>query len=213
MISDCWHSFVFCFCFSSITNVTTDKMAGNLSLVQDVQKRWRAEFNAVPPSRLTITKLFATIAICEGWNYVWREGAVWREEISIERERDWCSGTEFRKIPKEAHMASFSWVRCKQVKYPPHFTPENWKFYIPRLLHALNEDDPDRRDSAKVLVIISEILLHYWSNFCVVLVYTLPYIQKAMKIVIFKQYDNVTYNRSRSGYTPVLCSFASSKCL
>ena len=77
--------------------------------MKGVQRRWRAEFDTAPPSRVTITKLSEKFE---------REGIAW--DLKKERcgrkksvsERDGSNGTNFFKIPQEIHTASDARVRC-----------------------------------------------------------------------------------------------------
>ena len=60
--------------------------------------------------------------------------------------REWsCSHAGFCTIPKEVIEAMFSKIDIEKSSVHRILRAQKWKLYIPRLVHAINEDDPDRR--------------------------------------------------------------------
>ena len=113
--------------------------------VAEVQRQWKCEFLTQPPTRLTITRLcdkFDTHGtICD----VQRERSARSltattspasSAMVLERftTSPWKSVTQ---CARDTGVSSTS-VRCILKAF-------KCKFYIPRLVHAINDDDPDRR--------------------------------------------------------------------
>jgi len=109
--------------------------------VAEVQRKWKREFQTEPPTRLTITWLcnkFDTHGtICDV--HRGRSGrphtATSPASSAMVLERFTSPQKSATQCACETGVSSTS-VRCilKAIK---------WKVYIPRLLHAINDDDPD----------------------------------------------------------------------
>jgi len=112
--------------------------------VAEVQRQWRSEFQTEPPTRLTITRL------CDKFD---THGNI----CDVQRRR---SGGPLTATSPASSATVFEKFKTSPLKSATHCARETgvsstsvrrilkavkWKVYIPRLLHALNDDDPDRR--------------------------------------------------------------------
>jgi len=112
--------------------------------VAEVQRQWKREFQTQPPTRLTITRLLdkfdshGTICDVHRGRSVRPRTATSPASSAMVLERFTTSPRmSATQCARETGVSSTSVRRIlKAVK---------WKVYIPRLLHAVNEDDSDRR--------------------------------------------------------------------
>jgi hypothetical protein len=112
--------------------------------VCEVQRQWRREFATKPPTRLTIARIRDKFETDGTVRDVYKQRSR-RPRTAISPASSAMVLGQFTRSPQKspnqcAHETgvSRSSVQCilKSAK---------WKVYIPRLLHAMNEDDPDRK--------------------------------------------------------------------
>lgn len=112
--------------------------------INEVQRQWRNEYQTEPPTRLTIRRIRDKFEA---------EGCV--KDVHKQRSGRPVTVTS----PANSHLVLQQFTRSpqKSVRQCARETgvsrssvrrilkTAKWKCYIPRLLHAMNEDDPDRR--------------------------------------------------------------------
>ena len=112
--------------------------------ISEVQRQWRNEFGIQPPTRLTIARIGDKFEI---------DGTVG----DVHKERSGRPRTATTLATSATVLPQFTRSPQKSVKQCSRKTgfsrssvqrilkSAKWKVYIPRLLHAMNEDDTDRR--------------------------------------------------------------------
>ena len=112
--------------------------------VAEVLCQWRREYTTVPPTRLTIARIIQKFETHGTVCSVQKEKAGRHRTATSHASSDMVL-EQFTQSPQkstrqcacETGVSSTSiWRILKAARY---------KVYIPRLLHAMNEDDPDRR--------------------------------------------------------------------
>ena len=114
------------------------------SKVEDVfkvERRWRVEFGTQPPKRVTITWIRDKFDV-DGTVQDVLKGRCGRKRSSSGNE-SWCNNAGFCAITKEVFEAMFSWDFIEKSSIHRILRAQKWKPYIPRLVHAINEDDPN----------------------------------------------------------------------
>jgi transposase len=112
--------------------------------VHEVQKQFKKEFKKEPPTRFTITRIRDKFEVDGTIHNVHKQHAG--------RPRTSSSSTEvervlemFQKSPRKSQRQVSREVGISKSTVQRIMQRCNWKSYIPRLVHALNDDDPDRR--------------------------------------------------------------------
>ena len=112
--------------------------------VAEVQRQWKREFQTQPPIRLTITRLcdkfdtHGTICDVHGGRSGRPLTATSPASSAMVLERFTASPRKSAtQCARETGVTSTSVRRILKAF--------KWKVYIPRLVHAINDDDPDRR--------------------------------------------------------------------
>jgi len=112
--------------------------------ISEVQRQCRNEFGTQPPTRLTIAR-------------IWDKFEIDSTDGDVHKERSGRPWTATTLATSAAVLQQFTRSPQKSVKQCSHETgvsrssvqrilkSAKWKMYIPRLLHAMNEDDTDRR--------------------------------------------------------------------
>jgi len=114
--------------------------------VAEFQRHWKREFQTQPPTRLKITRLcdkFDThgtvpFVMCTG------EDPADRLQPQVLLLRLWFWKGLQRRHGSLLHNVHV-WQGLAVQVYDAFWKPLKWKVHIPRLLHAINDDDPDRR--------------------------------------------------------------------
>lgn len=110
----------------------------------EVQRQWRREFDTEPPTRLTIKRIIdkfeAHGTICDI-----HKGRSGRPRTATSPASSAVVLERFVTSPQKSatQCAREVGISCTSVRRI--LKGAKWKVYIPRLLHALSDDDPDRR--------------------------------------------------------------------
>jgi len=112
--------------------------------VAEVQRQWKREFQTQPPTRLTITRLCDKFDT-RGTVCVMHRGRSGRPRTATSPASSVMvlesSTTSPRKSATQcARETGVSSTHVRRI-----LKAVKWKVYIPRLLHAINDDDSDRR--------------------------------------------------------------------
>lgn len=112
--------------------------------VVEVQRRWRVEFGTPPPTRVTITRIRDKFEV-DGTVQDVLKGRCGRKRSSTDNESADAVVRVFRQSPRKSLRQCSREIGIDKSSVHRILRAKKWKPYIPRLLHALNEDDPDRR--------------------------------------------------------------------
>jgi len=112
--------------------------------ISKVQRQWRNEFGTQPPTRLTIARIWDKFEIdgTVGDRHKERSG---RPRTATTLATSTAVLQQFTRSPQKSVKQCSHETRVSQSSVQRILKSANWKVYIPRLLHAMNEDDTDRR--------------------------------------------------------------------
>lgn len=112
--------------------------------VQEVQRRWQMAFGTQPPTRLTIARIRDKFEMHGTVKNVNKERSG-RRKTSTSNENVNVVLQALTRSPQKSLRQCFNETGIKKDSVHRILKANKWRPYIPRLLHALNEDDPDRR--------------------------------------------------------------------
>ena len=112
--------------------------------ISEVQRKWRNEFGTQPPTRLTVARIQDIFEIDGTVGDVHKEGSG-RPRTATTLDTSAAVSQQFTCSPQKSVKqcswgTAVSWSSVQQI-----LKSAKWKVYIPRLLHAMNDDDTDRR--------------------------------------------------------------------
>ena len=111
--------------------------------VAEVQRRWRFEFGTPPPTRVTIVRIRDKFEVDLTVQDVLK-GRCERKRSSTDNESADAVMQVFVRSPKKSLRHCSCEFGIEKSSVHRIFPAQKWKPYIPRLVHALNEDDPNR---------------------------------------------------------------------
>ncbi|KAJ4432738.1 hypothetical protein ANN_21376 [Periplaneta americana] len=107
--------------------------------VFEVQRRWRVEFGTQPPTRLTITRIRDKFEV-DGTVQDMLKGRCGRKRSSTDNESVDAVMQTFAQSPKKSMRQCSHEIGISKSSVHRILRAQKWKTYIPRLVHALNED-------------------------------------------------------------------------
>ena len=112
------------------------------NIVED-QRRWRVEFGTPLPTRVTITRIRDKLGV-NGTVQDVLKGRCGRKRNSTDNESADAVMEVFTRSLKKSLRQCSREIGIEKSSVHRIFRVQKWNPYIPRLVHA-NEDDPDRR--------------------------------------------------------------------
>ena len=112
--------------------------------ISEVQRQWRNEFGTQPPTRITIARIQNKFEIDGTVGDVHKERSG-RPRTATTLATSAAVLQQFTHSPQKSVKQCSRKTRVKQSSVQQILKSANWKVYIPRLLHSMNEDDTDRR--------------------------------------------------------------------
>ncbi|KAJ4439897.1 hypothetical protein ANN_08026 [Periplaneta americana] len=111
--------------------------------VVEVQRRWKVEFGTQQTTRLTITSIRDKFEVDGTVQDVLKRRCE-RKRSSTDNESVDAVIQAFAQSPNKSMRQCSREICMSRSSVHRILRSQKWKPYIPRLLHALNEDDPDR---------------------------------------------------------------------
>ena len=112
--------------------------------VVQVQCEWRREFATEPPTRLTIARIVRKFEThCTVCNV--NKGNSGRRRTSTNPASSATVLEHFTRSPQKSTTQCARETEFSRTSKRRILKAAKWKCYTPRLMHAMNEDDPDRR--------------------------------------------------------------------
>ena len=115
-----------------------------VEIVVEVQRRWRVEFGTLPPTRVTITRIRDKFEV-DGMVQNVLNGRYGRKTSPTDNESADAVMHVFARSPKKSLRRCSHEIGIEKPSVHQSLRAQKWKPNIPRLFHALNEEDPDRR--------------------------------------------------------------------
>lgn len=112
--------------------------------VQEIQRRWQIEFGIQPPTRLTISRVRDKFEM-HGTVMNINKQSIGRKKTSTSKENINVVLQTFTQCPKQSLRKCFRETAIKKGIIHRMFKTNKRRPYIPKLKHAIVEDDPDRR--------------------------------------------------------------------
>lgn len=112
--------------------------------ITEVQRQWRREFGTPPPTRRTIARIRDKFEADGTVNDV-HKGRSGRRRTATTPESCAAVLQHFVRSPQKSVTQGSRDSAVSRSSVRRILKRANWKVYIPRLLHQMNEDDPDRR--------------------------------------------------------------------
>ena len=112
--------------------------------VAEVQRKWKREFQTQPPTRLTITRLcdkFHTHGTIRDVHW----GRSGRPRTATSPASSAMVLERLKTSPRKSATQCARETDVSSTSVRRVLKAVTWKVYIPRLLHAINDDNPDRR--------------------------------------------------------------------
>ena len=110
----------------------------------EVQRSWRVEFGTPPPTRVTITRIRDKFEVNGTMQDVLKSQCR-RKRSSTDNESADAVMQVFARSPKKSLRYRSREFGIEKSSVQRIIRAQKWKPYIPRLVYALNEDDPDKR--------------------------------------------------------------------
>lgn len=112
--------------------------------VTEVQRQWRREFGTTPPTRVTISRIRDKFEE-DGTVQDVHKGRSGRPRVSTSPDISDEILDRFTQSPRKSIRQCSRETGISRASVQRILKQAQWKCYIPTLLHAMNEDDPDRR--------------------------------------------------------------------
>ena len=112
--------------------------------VVGIQRRWRVEFGTPLPIRVTVTRIRVKFEV-DGTVQDVLKDRCWRKRSSTDKDIADAVMQVFARSLKKSLRQCSSEIGNEKSSVHRILRAQKLKSYIPRLVHALNEDDPDRR--------------------------------------------------------------------
>ena len=112
--------------------------------ISEVQRQWRNEFGAQPLTRLTIARIRDKFKIDSTVGDVHKERSG-RPQTATTLATSAAVLKQFTRSPQKSVKQCSRETGVSRSSVQRILKSVKWKVYIPRLLHAMNEDDTDRR--------------------------------------------------------------------
>lgn len=110
----------------------------------EVQRQFRREFRRDPPTRLTITRIRDKFE-ADGTVQNVHEKRSGRPRTSTSPTKEERVLETYHRSPRKSVRQASREVGISKTSVQRILKRCHWKSYIPRFVHAINEDDPDRR--------------------------------------------------------------------
>ena len=105
---------------------------------------WRVEYGTPPPTRATITRIRDKFQGNGTVQYMLKDRCG-RKRSSTDNESADAVMQVFARSPNKSLRQCFREIGIKKAILHRTLRAQKWKPYNPRVVHALNEDDEDRR--------------------------------------------------------------------
>ena len=112
--------------------------------ISEVQRQWLNEFGTQPPTRLTIARIRDKFEVDGTLGDVHKERSG-RPRTATTLATSAAVLQQFTRSPQKSVKQCSRDTRVSRSSVQRILKSAKWEVYIPRLLHALNEDDTDRR--------------------------------------------------------------------
>ena len=110
----------------------------------EVQRQFRREFNKEPPTRITITRIRDKFE-ADGTVQDVHKKRSGRPRTSTSPRKEERVLETFQRSPRKSLRQASREVGISKSSVHRIMKRCQWRSYIPKLVHALNDDDPDRR--------------------------------------------------------------------
>ena len=112
--------------------------------VVEVQRRWRVKFGTLPPTRVAITRIRGKFQV-DGTVQDVLKGRCGRKRSSTDNESVDVVMQVFARPQKKPLRQRSREIGIEKSSIHRILRAHKWTSYFPKLIHALYEDDPNRR--------------------------------------------------------------------